>query len=269
LLRSPFASGLLLSALAGFSPPAVAAEPPAPTLHEAVQRALERHPDQEVLAARGVEASAFEARARGLLAGPPAVYGLYRGDSVGSDQGLREMEADLLLPLWRFGQRAAEQRAAERRRAGLASSHGALALTVAGQVRDAVWEVAFLRNEARLAQKEWETALALQRDVEKRVAAGELAQTDLMLARGETLGKQSAHVQAAAEAEQAMLRYQLLTGLERLPAQPGESRSGDQGVPAAHPLLAEADASVATARAGVTVARRSAGGSPELLIGGK
>jgi hypothetical protein len=59
----------------------------------------------------------------------------------------------------------------------------ALALTVVCKVRDAVWEVAFLRNEAQLARKEWETARALRRDVKKRVAAGELAQTDLVLAR--------------------------------------------------------------------------------------
>ncbi|MGA7982939.1 MAG: TolC family protein [Chromatiaceae bacterium] len=269
MLRYPFLVGLVLSGMTCLSPPAVSAETLAPTLHEAVQRALEREPDQKVLSARGTEVSAFEQRARGLLAGAPAVYGLYRSDAVGSDQGLQEMEADLLLPLWRFGQRGAEQQAAERRRVGLARSRDALALTVAGKVRDAVWEVAFLRNEAQLARKDWETARALQRDVKKRVAAGELAQTDLMLAREETLRKEAAHVKAAAEAEHAMVRYQVLTGLHQLPGNPGETQSSEQAIAPSHPLLAEAEASVATARAGLTVASRSAGGSPELMIGGK
>jgi cobalt-zinc-cadmium efflux system outer membrane protein len=269
LVRHLFAVGLVLYGLACFPRPAVSAEQSAPTLHQAVQRALERDPDQGVLTARHKEVTAFEERARGLLAGAPAVYGLYRTDTLGSDQGLREIEADLLLPLWRFGQRAAEQDAAERRRAGLANSRSALELTVAGKVRDAVWEVAFLRNEARLARKEWETARALQRDVKKRVDAGELAQTDLMLAREETLRKQAAHVQAAAEAERAMARYEVLTGLPRLPRNAAEAKSAVQSISRSHPALAEAQASVATARAEMRVASRSAGGSPELLVGVK
>lgn len=269
MVRQLFVVGLVLYGLASFPRPAVSADQLAPTLHQAVQRALERDPDQEVLTARGTEVNAFEERARGLLAGAPAVYGLYRSDTLGSDQGLREMEADILLPLWKFGQRAAEQDAAERRRAGLARSRSALALTVAGKVRDAVWEVAFLRNEAQLARKEWETARALERDVKKRVAAGELAQTDLMLARDETLRKEAAHVQAAAEAERAMARYEVLTGLYRLPRDAAESKSPAQSIARGHPSLAEAEASVATARAGLRVAGRSAGGNPELLLGVK
>jgi cobalt-zinc-cadmium efflux system outer membrane protein len=269
LLRYPFAVGLFLSGLPALPLTAVAAESAMPNLHEVVQRALERNPDQGVLAAKGAEVSAFEQRARGLLAGPPAVYGLYRTDAVGSDQGLQEMEADLLLPLWRFGQRGAEQQAAERRRAGVTLSRDALALTVAGQVREAVWEVAFRRNEARLAQKEWETARTLQRDVDKRVAAGELAKSDLMLAREETLRKETASIQAAADAEHAMVRYQVLTGVLQLPRDPDERKSQRETIAPNHPLLAEAEASVATARAGLSVASRSAGGSPELLVGGK
>ncbi len=240
-----------------------------PTLREVVQHALERDPQGLVLTSRGEEVDAFQERARGLLSGPPALYGLYRSDALGSDDGLQEMEADVELPLWRPGQRAAEQRAADARRAGLEHSRGALALTVAGRVRDAVWEVVYLRNELRLVKKEWETARALQLDVEKRVEAGELAKTDALLSREETLRKETDYIKAEAEAEHALLRYQALTGLDQLPRDPEEPRSAQQAITPAHPLLAEADAQVSTAQAKLSVASRSAGGNPDLLIGGK
>jgi len=267
--------GSLLSVLVSIAPAssaAGAADPEntrVPSLREAFQHALELDPQGLVLTSREDEIGAFERRARGLLAGPPALYGLYRNDTLGSDDGLREMEADLELTLWRPGQRAAEQRAAERRRAGLGHSRGALELTVAGRVRAAVWEVLYLENELRLARKEWETAGALQRDIDKRVAAGELARKDALQAREETLRRETAYIQAEAEAEHAALRYQALTGLDRMPSDPGETLSALRVITASHPLLAEADAQVATAQARLGVASRSAGGNPELLIGGK
>lgn len=239
------------------------------TLAEVVEATVNRFPQQQVLQARGAEVSAIEEKARSLIAGPPSVYGLYRSDALGSDQGLREFEADLEVPLWRPGERGAAARVGEVQRNGLEQSRAAMGLEVAGQVREAIWEVTFARNELQLAKKEWETALALEKDVEKRAAAGEMAKTDLLLAREETLRKETAHLTAKAEVEHSTIRYRTLTGFEQLPQRAEETRSTVKEITGNHPLLSESNGKVEEARARVNLSMRSAGGNPDLLVGAK
>lgn len=263
------ALALAIVALPGLTPGADAVVGGRPAdLREAFEQALARAPEQTAQTAREAEVAAFAARARGLLSGPPAVGGLYRSDSAGGD-GVQEMELGLELPLWRPGERAAERQAADRRAEGLDRRREALALRVAGQVREAVWEAAYRQSEVQLARRELETARALERDVGRRVDAGELAQSDRLLAREEALRRETALIQAQAEAAQALLRYQNLTGFAELPADAAEARSPLTDLTPGHALLAAADAGMETARAGLRVAERAAGGSPQLSIGGK
>jgi cobalt-zinc-cadmium efflux system outer membrane protein len=90
-----------------------------------------------------------------------------------------------------------------------------------------------------LAKQRWQTAESLQHDVERRYQAGELARTDVVLARNEALQAQSLLVRAQAELKHAEHRYWMLTGLKQRPATATESLSDRTDLDERHPLLAE------------------------------
>ncbi|HKK07060.1 MAG TPA: TolC family protein [Gammaproteobacteria bacterium] len=242
---------------------------PPPTLQDVLAAAFARSPQRQVLDARGRQVQALTRHADSLIADNPAVSLRYQSDRFGSDQGLREYEAGIDLPLWRPGERDANLGVARRAYDALTGSQAALRLQVAGQVREAVWQVALMHNNAVLAEQEWRTAQALEQDVAKRVRLGELAKTDLLLARDEALRKQSAYLQAEAEWRHSQDQYRALTGLDRLPRKRGEARSPRSTIVPEHPLFVEAQANVAEAQAQLEAARQASGGSPELTIGGR
>jgi cobalt-zinc-cadmium efflux system outer membrane protein len=240
---------------------------PPPTLVEAVDAAFVRHPEQQVLAARGVEVNALHARASSLIAGNPSVGGLYKTDELGTREGFLEWEAGVYLPLWKPGQLNAAKSLVENATRALEHRRRALRLSVAGEVRERMWEAALMRNNLELALKEWDTAQALERDVKRRVELGELARTDFLLARDTTLNKHAAYLEAQVENENANQRYQSYTGLQRLPRRRGEARTKLNSITAEHPRLAEAAALIGEAQAILATKRRTSGGAPELFLG--
>ena len=243
---------------------------PAPaTLAEAVEAAWARTPERRVLDARQEEADARAERSRSLLSGNPAVRARYQTDEAGSGEGLREYEGGLDLPLWRPGQRGAEADLARVSAEAVTRSDAGRRLLVAGEVRERVWAAALAENAVRLAEQELATARALERDLERRVKAGELARADLLLVRQDTLARESALVQARAEALHALERYARLTGLAALPRHREETPLAGDALPASHPLLAESASGVAEALARMGVARRASGGNPTLSLGVK
>lgn len=142
-------------------------------------------------------------------------------------------------------------------------------LLVAGEVRERVWAAALAENAVRLAEQELGTARALERDLERRVKAGELARADLLLARQDTLARESALVQTRVEALHALERYARLTGLAALPRQREETRAAGEALPPDHPLLAASESGVAEALARMGTARKASGGNPTLSLGVK
>lgn len=242
--------------------------PPA-TVKDILEAAYARSPQLQVLQARREQVGALQRDAGSLIADNPAVLARYQTDRVASDQGLREYEVGLALPLWRLGQRSARLALADTAGTALDTSAPALRLVLAGRVREAMWHVTLMENNLALARQEWDTAQALERDVARRVELGESARTDLLLARDETLRKERAHLQAQAELEQARSQYRSLVGHERLPRQRGENRTALRGITGEHPLVAEASANAQEARARVATVRQASAGSPELALAAK
>jgi outer membrane protein TolC len=239
------------------------------TLSAAVEAAWARYPRQKVLAARQEEADALADRAHSPVAGQPDVYARYQTDEAGSRDGLQEMELNLNLPVWRSGQRGAEASVAQASANAVSQSGRASMLVVAGEVRERVWEAALADNAAQLAEQALATARSLQKDLERQVAAGEASRADLLLARQEALARESALVQARAEALHARERYTRLTGLAELPAQRAETRVDRDEVPPDHPLLAESEAGVSEALTRLAAARYTAAGTPVVMLGAK
>ncbi len=236
------------------------------TLHEVLQKTYERNPQRHVLQAMDGEVQARYIHARGMLPAAPAISLRHLNDTIGSGRGEREWEAELELPVWLPGQRSARQAVASEAQNDLAASREGLMLQVAGVLRDAVWDIGMNANNVQLVGQRVETAKSLQRDVERRFKAGELAKTDVMLAQNETLQAEATLVRAQAELKHAEHRYWVLTGLDEVPARQEEPLTDKHDLGDDHPLMREAQSRITLAeneRELVRVERRE---NPQLML---
>lgn len=236
------------------------------TLREVLERTFERNPQRHMLQAMDGEVQARYLQARGMLPMAPALSVRHQNDTVGSGRGEREWEAELELPVWLPGQRAARHAVAQESQLELAATRDALMLQLAGVLRDAVWDIEMNLIAVRLAQQRLESARALQRDVERRFEAGELAKTDVMLAQNETLQSQAALLRSEAELRHAQHRYRVLTGIDEVPASAEEPLSKKQSVDDQHPFMREMEHKIAMARNQRELALVERRENPQLML---
>ena len=216
------------------------------TLRELVEKTIVRYPDSALLATKQIEIDAKDKRANGILPAAPAIGLLNRNDAITSNRGEREWDAELELPVWLPGQRAAREALARDAALGLVDTRATLNLKVAGMVRDALWDIAMMTHQATLAKSRHQTALALVNDVEKRVKAGDLPRTDIMLAQNEAYQAETYLLRAEAEVKHAQFRYQLLTGLNVIPEIYAEKQANAM-LSDNHPALRDASKKVLVA----------------------
>lgn len=254
-------SGLALCALAFIaSTPAWAAG----TLREVLDMAWERAAQGRIAESRGLMAEASHASARSWFPDAPSVEFSHRDDRLNENLGLREREVDLNLPLWLPGQRAARRHLAEKETMDSQAAIADARLALAGKLRELVWSYAAARAEAELANERLETARRLEADVARRVKAGDLARTDLLMAREETLAASNAMSEARTRERQAQIRYRALTGLDSLP---GGIEEEVARADRPHPRQLMAEAATGRARAELVLMRESRRDAPELIIG--
>jgi cobalt-zinc-cadmium efflux system outer membrane protein len=234
-------------------------------LREALDRAWARNPQAQAAEAREAEARARVDAARSLLPGAPAVSLRYRTDQLTEERGFREYEAELELPLWLPGEQRARVELALREQAEALAALQAARLEIAGELRERVWAAALARSEFELARSRAETSQALEDDVARRVQAGELARTDLLLAKNETLAARAALLEAESREQQAQTAYLALTGDARLP-EPGEEAPAPESGLDAHPALEARRQGIALALAKQRLALESRRDSPELAL---
>lgn len=186
-----------------------------------------------------LKAQAERNAAASLLAAPAAVE-LDHREGRGSGTS-RESEAALVLPLWQPGQRRARGAAADADAAFAQAELAAARLRIAGEVREAAWQVFAAQGGERAARLHSEALAALAGDVDRRVQAGDLAPADAMAATAESLLARAAHGDAQNRVEAARARWTLLTGLPSLD-EVTETTAAATGVE--HPALARARAAV-------------------------
>jgi outer membrane protein TolC len=260
--RTRLGSLLILLAAAQAAPAEV-------SLSEAVAAAYTRQQEGRVAQAQRNLGQALEKRAAQLLAGDPAFNLKYQTDAVGAGNGYREWEGGVDLPLWLPGQRAAQRREADQVYGAADALARSRKLDVAGEVRERLWSVALARSSQREAQLAYDSAQALERDIRRRVEAGELPRSDLLLAQKETLLREDDLRQAGNRVRQAERRFQAYTGLAEVPAVRTEPLTDSPDLSAQHPRLVMADAQAERARAHrdrVASERRS---GTSLWLGGK
>ncbi|MDR2221090.1 MAG: TolC family protein [Methylobacillus sp.] len=236
------------------------------TLGSVLQATFERDPRQPLLQANMVGVEARDKHASALLPGAPAVDLNHQTDAIGSGRNLREWGATLEFPVWLPGQKSAREAVAREARGGLDASRTGLLLDAAGRLREAYWDVSMNRNAAELAGRRAQTALALEQDVERRQQAGELAKTDVMLAKNETLQAQAAQLRAEAELKHAEHRWWMLTGLKSIPVYGDEQQASEAQADDSHPLLAPSARRVALMQEERNLARVERRENPQVLL---
>lgn len=194
-------------------------------LNEVLEKTLARNPMQTTLQSRNSVVSARKMVANSLLPTAPAVSVLHQNDALGSGRGEREWQAELELPVWLPNQRNNRLKVADASQSSVIASRESLKLHVAGLLREALWDLTMNDNNLALTVNKLEVTHHLQRDVEKRYQAGEMARTDVMLAQQETLRAEKEKLRAEAEVMHARYRYYLLSGLRELPANFAEKQS--------------------------------------------
>jgi len=228
----------------------------------AVAAAWERSVEFRVSVGRRDVAGAGEAAAGYLWAAPPSIELSRRDDRGGGGNGARESEVGLSVPVLLPWQRSARQAAAAAERDVAEWSQVAARLRIAGDVREAAWDVAAKRAELEVADALVANLSSLADDVDKRIAAGDLARADGLAARAEMHASAIVASDARQKLAAALAHWRILTGIPPL-----EDPSEREGPPAAvHPEMALATAVAGDAGKRLDLARSIRSEPPELIF---
>jgi cobalt-zinc-cadmium efflux system outer membrane protein len=224
------AVALGLALAAGAAPAQSPAEPPAAplTLKTLFERAWERQPEARSAALRRESAQAARSGASSWTAEPVALELSRKSDRPGSDQGSREYEVGVAVPLWLPGERTRRAALGDAEIKAVESRRLAAQLQLAATVREAWWALQRAQAEHGLAQDRLLNAQRLAADVQRRFRAGDMSRADQFQADGAVAQAEAALAEALGtrDAAQATL------------AAWGRSAAAEGGEPVAEPLPA-------------------------------
>jgi len=236
------------------------------TLRDAVERAWARQPAYQAQPARAEEFAAKRDAAQALFPEPPSLSVSNRDDRLHRNEGARELSAAIALPLWLPGEQGRQAAIVSAERDQYGTALAAAKLKVAGDVRDAYWQVRLTENELALARRKVEEAAVLAADVERRVKAGDLSRVDLNQAQAAERLALAALAEAEIKAFRARQGFNVQTGLSTLPSGE-ETLAAQAALLDDHPLLAPLQRAVATSQAKLNQATQSLRNNPELELG--
>ncbi len=229
-------------------------------------QAMQRYPRRTSVKSLQNEAEAWRRQAESWLAEPGGLGLHWQDDRLLGNDGLREWEASWEMPLrWR-GQRGARRALATQMDKLAAARREALHLELAGRIREALWKVVVQDNLAELSAAEFESADNLRQDIARRVEVGELARSDLLLAKQSALEKKAAQSDADIELQLAWQGYQMLTGTDRVPVDFREQQSEREAILPTHPEAAKLLVELELTRLQVERVRADARGTPALAF---
>lgn len=193
----------------------------------------------------------------------------YQDDLPGDDIGSREIETELELPLWNWGQRSAGQAVAEQAYLAANKQSSMIKLKVAGLVRNALWDMQLESLRYQQAKVTLSISEKLLSKIKRRVELGDLPRADLLLAQTDQLQKRSLLIQAEAEMMHVRKSYMSLTQLSEIPADFKEQQSSLLEINQDHPSLAALNAAVQRKQAEVDWVKSAGSGQNSFILGGK
>jgi outer membrane protein TolC len=212
-------------------------------------------------------AEADRAAASNFWAAPPSLALSHRNDRLQSNAGRRETEIDVAVPLWLPGQRAARAGTADAVAAQALAAEEVARLRLAGELREAAWQIAAAQAELAQADTQVLGLKQLADDVERRVRAGDLARVDALAAQAEQLAAAALQSDVRQRLQAARARWTLLTGLAAAPELTAAASDATPTSAVPHPELQLASQSTEVARQRVELMRRSRSDAPELTVG--
>jgi len=213
-------------------------------------------------------AEADRASAGSFWAAPPSLALSHRDDRLQSNAGKRETEIGVAVPLWLPGQRAARSGTVEAAVAQALAAEQAARLRLAGEVREAAWQLTASQAEVTQADILAQGLKQLADDVERRVRAGDLARADALAAQAEQLSAAALQSDARQRLQAARARWTLLTGLTAGPDLSAATPADAAPVGTSpHPELQLAGQARELARKRVELMRHSRRDAPELSVG--
>lgn len=242
------------------------------TLQALFEQAWQRQPEAQSAALRREAAQATRSASTAWTAEPMALELSTKTDRPGSNQGSREAEVGLALPLWLPGERARKAALADAEAQALNSRQRAAQLQLAATVREAWWAAQRAQADCALAQDRLLNAQRLAADVARRVRAGDLSRADQAQADGAVAQAEAAmaEAQGARDAAQAALAawgvqaaptLALADGAEPEPPVPDATAAATQ-----HPAAADWQDQAEVARRAADLAAVQTRANPELTL---
>jgi cobalt-zinc-cadmium efflux system outer membrane protein len=244
-----------------------------PAREHPIKRGLEgawsKQPEQQSAALRRDAADAALRASQRWAPDAAALEVTAKTDRFTRNEGNREYDATVAIPLWLPGERSRVQSAAQADAAAVNARLGLAQWKLADQVRTAYWEHARSALEVQLAYERLRNAQHLAADVAKRLKAGDLARADGHQAEGAVANAEANVAEAQAAATKAARRWQTTTGLAALQTADlqDEIKPTQLELTASHPELNELAAKAEGARRQRELAGVQTRSNPELTVG--
>lgn len=248
------------------APPAASPATSAPvSLRDALDAAWQRAVSARETDGQRRRAETERSTAGRLWVAPPTLELSLRADRLlGSG---RETVVGIAVPLWLAGQKAARAGTADGALTLAQAAEQAARLRLAGELREAAWQLASLQAEFHQAEAQADTLRQLADDVERRVRAGDLARADSLAAQAEHLAAAAAVADTRQRLQAAKARWTLLTGLTASPDLSAGTVIDTASDTARHPEWRLANQATELARKRVDLMRQSRRDAPELTVG--
>lgn len=239
---------------------------PAQTLRDAIEAAWARQPNAQARTARESELDARRLAARSLTPEPPSVGLGHLTDRVTRNNGKRESEIELAVPLWMPGQRDRRLATVDAEAGQLSSGLSAAKWRVAGEVREGYWQMRLAEAELQLARRKVAEAAALRGEVDKRFRAGDVARLDINQVKAAEQVAAIGVAEAQAKLARSVQTFRALTGLSAVAEQTEQPATTAVDLDA-HPALEALARAAETAMARLDQTRSDTRDPPEVTIG--
>jgi cobalt-zinc-cadmium efflux system outer membrane protein len=240
-------------------------------LRQVFDAAWARQPEAMALQARRDAARAQQSAATAWTPEPAALELSSKTDRLNRNQGARELEVGVAVPLWLPGERGRSAALAEAEGAAIESRATAAQLRIAATVREAWWQWQRARIEVDSARDQLDNTRRIAADVARRTKAGDLARADQHQADGAVASAEANMAQAEAALAAARQHLRALTGTAPATSEAaGSLAEPDPGATAAdldaHAALQELKDRAAVAERTAALASTQSRGNPELML---
>jgi len=234
------------------------------TLSKVIDLTMETHPDINLIASLEEESAAISERSKSWTAGASQIAIGYQSISTFR---LNYGSANLMIPIWNFGQRDAQENLAKEAEKNVGLQALSIKLRVAGLVREALWNMALAKIRFEQAREERQTAKHLLETIKRRVEVGDLPLADKLLAETEFLQKQSVLIMAEAELMHTHKRYTSITRIVKVPVVHDEDLVGVKELGRNHPSLVAINGEIDRKQAEINALKAVGSGQTNVVAG--